>query len=66
MLVWLENNTDITRFITMCRTKNIYPNLAYKWYVTGIDWNGLPISTPNYLSRGQTLGIVVEEWLRRT
>ena len=61
-----EDKTDITRFITMCRTKNIYTNLAYKWYVTGKDWNGCAVSTPDYLSRGHTLRVMVEEWLRRT
>ena len=61
-----EDKTDITRFITMCRTKNIYTNLAYKWYVTGKDWNGCDVSTPDYLSRGHTLRVMVEEWLRRT
>ena len=61
-----EDNTDIARFITMCHDKNIYPNLAYKWYVTGLDCNGLAVSTPDYLSRGLTLQLMVGEWLRRT
>ena len=59
-------HTDIAVFITMCRAKNILPLLAYKWYVTGLDWCGNPISTTLYLKRGHTLERLLAEWLRRT
>ena len=60
------HNTDIAVFKTMCQTKKISPMLAYKWYVTGLDWNGNPIPTTVYLKRGHTLENLVNEWLNQT
>ena len=59
-------HTDIAVFKMMCQTKQITPLIAYKWYVTGLDWNGNPIPTTIYLNRGRILENVVNEWLNRT
>ena len=61
-----SNHTDISVFIAMCRAKAILPLLAFKWYVTGLDWSGNPVSTALYLKRGHTLENLTTEWLRRT
>ena len=63
---YCSNHTDISVFIAMCRAKAILPLLAFKWYVTGLDWSGNPVSTALYLKRGQTLENLTTEWLRRT
>ena len=60
------HHTDIAVFKMMCQTKQITPLIAYKWYVTGLDWNGNPIPTTIYLKRGRILENVVNEWLNRT
>ena len=61
-----RNNTDIMTFITMCHARSIHPRIAYKWYVTGLDWKDENIPTLAYLQRGQTLQKLLSEWLRRT
>lgn len=60
------NNTDIMVFIAMCRTRGTFPSLAYKWYVTGLDWNGVAVAASVYLKRGRNLQRISDEWLRRT
>ena len=61
-----SNNTDIMAFLTMCRAKGTHPQLAYKWYITGLDWNRKIVPSPEYLNRGLTLKRLLNEWLRRT
>ena len=60
------HHTDIAVFKMMCQTKQITPLLAYKWYVTGLDWNGNPVHSTVYLKRGCILENIVNEWLDRT
>ena len=60
------HHTNIAVFKMMCLTKQINPLLAFKWYVTGLDWNGNPIPTTDYLKRGHILENLVNEWLNRT
>ena len=59
-------NTDVMVFMTMCRARGVLPQLAYKMFVRGLDWNGVMVPTPLYLDSGKTLQRVVDEWLRRT
>ena len=60
------DNTDVMVFITMCRARGVLRQLAFKFYVRGLDWNGGQVETPVYLNRGVTLKRVVDEWKRRT
>ena len=60
------DTTDVMVFMTMCRARGVLPQLAYKMYVRGLDWNGVMVPLPLYLDRGSTLKRVVDEWLRRT
>ena len=58
--------TDIMTFLTRCMNRGIQPQIAYKWYITGHDWDGKAITTSEYLKRGSILHRVLSEWLRRT
>ena len=60
------NHTDIMVFTSLCRTKGVFPQLAYKMYVRGLGWDRTLIPVSDYLKRGRTLQRVVDEWLRRT
>ena len=66
MDVFRYGNSDVMVFMTMCRARGVLPQLAYKMYVRGPDWNGGMVPTPLYLECGKILQRVVDEWLRRT
>ena len=59
-------HTDIMFFTSLCRTKGVFPQLAYKWYVRGLSWDNTIVPLTAYLQRGRFLKCVTDEWLRRT
>ena len=61
-----NGSTDIEVFKTFCRTRGILPRLAFKMYLTGLDWKGLLIPVRDYLKRGIILKNITNEWLRRS
>ena len=61
-----SNNTDITMFSTKCATHGFFPKLAYKLYISGLDWDRKPVSAAAYLQRGSVLGNLLAEWLRKS
>ena len=61
-----HRHTDIAYFINMCRTKGIYPIIAFRLYMRGLDWNMCAVSTTVYLKRGRTLQSLTDSWLLRT
>ena len=60
------NNTDVMSFISLCRTKGIFPQVAFRLYLRGLDWNRNTVITKAFLKRGNTLQRILDEWLRRT
>ena len=56
-------HTGITRFLAMCLAGNVGASLAFKRYLLGLDWNGQPIPTSQFLERGLALRAVKERWL---
>ena len=48
---------------TLCRSRGILNKLAFKMYVSGLDWKGNPISTTMLLERGIVLGNIRQMWL---
>ena len=61
-----SNNTDLTLFAAKCAANGFLPRLAYKLYITGMDCDRKPVSVSDYLKRGQVLGSLLKEWLRRS
>ena len=61
-----NKHTDIKVFLTMCNASGTHPQLAYKWYITGMDWNKKSVPTSVYLNRGLTLKRLLDAWLQRT
>ena len=59
-------HTDIAFHVAMCRTKGIFPVVAFRLYLRGLDWNLNPIPTSGFLKRGQTLQRLTDEWLSLT
>ena len=58
-------HTDIAFFIAMCKTKGIFPVVAFRLYLRGLDWNLCAVSTPAFIKRGRTLQLLTtDEWLR--
>ena len=56
-------HTDIAFHVAMCRTKGIFPTVAFRLYLRGLDWNLNTISTSAFLKRGQTLRRITDRWL---
>ena len=61
-----RNNTDLVVFRTMCEAGGFLPRLAFRMYVTGLDWRNEPIPLTQYLNRGVILQNLTKEWLCRT
>ena len=61
-----QSSTDIMVFLSICRTRRIYPSVAYRMYLRGLDWAGNSVPTSVYLNRGLTLQRLTNEWLRRS
>ena len=61
-----KRHTDIVVFRNVCQVKNIQPRLAFKKYVTGLEWNNTLVDTSHYSYRGVMLSLVKNEWLRRS
>ena len=59
-------NTDLGVFVALCRSKGFLARLAFKLYVTGLDWCGQAVPMSQYRKRGVILKNVTREWLRRT
>ena len=59
-------HTDLNVFLTMCRAKGLYPRATFRLYLTGLDWNGVPVTTSILAKRGVTLKRLKTEWLLRS
>ena len=59
-------NTDVMTFISLCRTKGIFPKVAFRLYLRGLDWNKESVTTTAFLKRGDTLKRILDQWLHRT
>ena len=66
MDAYRSGHTDISVFMTMCRSQGIFSQVAFKMYVTGLDWRGNLVSTSLLLRRGVHLKNILKEWLQRT
>ena len=53
----------VSDFVTSCWEEGRGREWAFRAYVTGLDSMGNKVSRENYMSRGQVLGELQEEWL---
>ena len=53
----------IRNFLDSCREAGLASETSYRYYISGLDANGLPIPVQDHLSRGGSLSRLTQTWL---
>ena len=60
-----RHETGISTFLTQCQLHGLPLPVAFRYYVTGLNFKGEPISKSSILDRGLALHDLRDEWLSR-
>ena len=59
----VRQREGIRSFLDECHRAGLSSEAAYRYFISGLDKEGIPIPVKDHLSRGGSLLKLTEEWL---